>query len=79
MFFLRLTLYTCAFYFAIALPIIIAELIAEFGTKSGTFAISFFGRSGIAAFASFWGVVWLSSFLLSFRKVFPFIWSKLLG
>ena len=38
MFFLRLTLYTCAFYFAIALPVIIAELAAEFW-KNGSFLL----------------------------------------
>jgi len=79
MFFLRLTLYTCAFYFAIALPIIAAELIVEFGTKSGSFGISFFGRSGIIAFAGFWSLVWLASFLFAFRRVFPFSWSRLVG
>ena len=76
MFFLRLTLFTCAFYLAIALPIIFAELAVEF-LGSGSFGISFFGRTGVAAFAGFWGIVWLASFLLAFRAVFPGVWSKL--
>lgn len=75
MFFLRLTLYTCAFYLCIALPIIIAELIITY--RSGGFSISFIGRSSIVLFAGFWGLVWLTSFFLAFRKVFPFIWAKL--
>jgi hypothetical protein len=74
MFFLRLTLYTCAFYACMALPIIIAELVITY--RSG-FSVFFYGRSGIAAFAGFWGLVWLASFVLAFRKVFPFIWTKL--
>lgn len=79
MFFLRLTLYTCAFYFAIALPIIIAELAVEFWTKDGIFGIHFSGRVGIAAFIGFWGLIWLGSFLLAFHKSFPFIWARLIG
>ena len=78
MFFLKLTLYTCAFYLAIALPIILGELAVEF-VGSGSFGISFFGRRAIVAFAGFWGIVWLASFLLAFRAVFPFFWSKLVG
>jgi len=78
MFFLKLTLYTCAFYFAIALPFIVAELVAEFW-KDGSFGIFFLGRGGIAAFTGFWGIVWLASFLLAFRAVFPFVWAKLVG
>ena len=74
MFFLRLTLYTCAFYVCIALPIIIAELVI---TYRGSFGVHFFGRGGIAAFAGFWGLVWLASFVLAFRRVFPSIWAKL--
>jgi hypothetical protein len=42
MFFLKLTLYTLAFYLAIALPIIIAELVIEFWR--GGFGITFMGR-----------------------------------
>jgi hypothetical protein len=74
MFFLRLTLYTCAFYVCIALPIIIVDFVITY--RSG-FGVLFSGRSGIAAFAGFWGLVWLTSFVLAFRKVFPFIWAKL--
>jgi hypothetical protein len=77
MFFLRLTLYTCAFYLAIALPIIVAELVIEFW--KGSFAIAFMGRGAIAVFASFWGIVWFASFLLAFRTAFPFLWSRLVG
>ena len=79
MFFLRLTLYTCAFYLAIALPIILGELFMEFGPKSSGFVISFSGRGGVAAFAGFWGIMWLISFLLAFRIVFRFVWSRFLG
>lgn len=61
MFFLRLTLYTCAFYMAFALPIAAAELAITFWKG---FGISFLGRGSIAAFAGFWGLVWLISFLL---------------
>jgi len=78
MFFLRLTLYTFAFYLAIALPIIVAELVMEFW-RNGSFGITFVGRGGVAAFAGFWGIVWLASFLLAFRRVFPFVWSRLVG
>ena len=77
MFFLRLTLYTLAFYLAIAPPIIVAELVIEFWR--GSFGVTFMGRGGIAAFAGFWGIVWLASFLLAFRAVFPFVWSRLVG
>jgi hypothetical protein len=78
MFFLRLTLYTCAFYFAIALPVIIAELAAEFW-KNGSFGIFFSGRAGVATFAAFWGIVWLASFALAFRATFPGLWARLAG
>jgi hypothetical protein len=78
MFFLRLTLYTLGFYLAIALPIIAVELVIEFW-GNGSFGITFQGRGAIAAFAGFWGIVWLTSFLLAFRRVFPFIWSRLIG
>jgi hypothetical protein len=37
MFFLRLTLCTCALYLVFALPFILVEIAAEFATKSGTF------------------------------------------
>lgn len=77
MFFLKLTLYTLAFYLAIALPIIAAELAIEFW--KGSFGITFMGRSGVAAFTGFWGIVWLASFLLALRTVFPFVWSRLVG
>ncbi len=76
MFFLRLTLYTLGFYLAIALPFIIAELAVEFWKGERTFGITFLGRGGIATFASFWGVVWLTSYLLAFRTVFPMVWSR---
>lgn len=76
-FFLRLTLYTCAFYLAFALPLAAAELAVTYW--KGGFGIFFSGRSGIAAFVSFWGLVWLVSFLLAFRIVFPFVWSRLLS
>jgi len=76
MFLLKLTLYTCAFYFAIALPIIIAELILE---SRIIFGVHFHGRTGIAVFAAFWGIAWLASFLLALRAGFPFVWAKLVG
>ena len=79
MFFLRLTLYTCAFYLAIALPIIVAELVIEFWKGGSIFGITFMGRAGIVAFAGFWGIIWLTSFLLAFRIVFQFVWSRLVG
>jgi len=69
MFFLRLTLYTLAFYLAIAVPIIVAELVIEFW--KGIFGIHFMGRGGVAAFAGFWRIVWLASFLLALRTAFP--------
>ena len=77
MFFLKLTLYTLAFYLAIALPIIVTELVIEF--RQGFFGIHFSGRGGIAAFAGFWGIVWLASFLLALRASFPSVWSRLVG
>ena len=77
MFFLKLTLYTLAFYLAIALPIIVTELVIEF--RQGMFGIFFSGRGGIAAFAGFWGIVWLASFLLALRASFPSVWSRLVG
>ena len=77
MFFLKLTLYTLAFYLAIALPIIIAELVVEYW--KGGFGIHFAGRGGVVAFASFLGIVWLVSFLLALRSTFPILWSKLVS
>jgi hypothetical protein len=77
MFFLRLTLYTCAFYLVIALPIILGELAIEHWM--GTFGIYFRGPAGIAAFAGFWGITWLVAFSFAFRIVFPSVWSKLAG
>jgi hypothetical protein len=78
MFFLKLTLYTVAFQLAIALPIIVGELVMEFW-KDNNFGIHFSGRGGTAAFAGFWGVVWLTSFLLALRTAFPSLWSRLVG
>jgi hypothetical protein len=77
MFFLKLTLYTLAFYLAIALRIIVTELVIEF--RQGLFGIHFSGRAGIAAFAGFWGIVWLASFLLALRISFLSVWSRLVG
>ena len=74
MFFLRLTLYTLAFYLAIALPIIAVELVV--GYWKGMFGLYFQGRGGIAVFAIFWGAVWLLSFILAFRIVFRSVWEK---
>lgn len=71
MIFLRLTLCTCAFYCALALPIV-GELVLERGYG---FSMFFHGRSGLAVFAAFWGLIWLASFLLAFRIVFgTLIW-----
>jgi hypothetical protein len=79
MFFLRLTLYTCVFYCAIALPLIIADLIIEFWT-SGGFGIHFHGRVGFSVFAGFWGLIWLASFLFAFRVAFgPQVWNHWLN
>lgn len=74
MFFFRLTLYTCAFYLAFALPIVAAELVITYW--KGGFAIFFPGRGGILALAGFWGVIWLISFALAFRVVFPNVWAR---
>ena len=68
MFFLKLTFYTCVFYLAISLPIILGELAVEHWR--GMFSIFFRGRSGMITFTAFWGIVWLVSFLLAFRIVF---------
>jgi len=77
MFFLKLTLYTCAFYSAIALPIVAGELALTYWF--GGFGIHFHGRIGFAVFAAFWGTVWLASFLFAFRIVFGVnIWGRLL-
>lgn len=78
MFFLKLTLHTLAFYLAIALPIIVGELVLEFW-KDNIFGIHFTGRGGIAAFVGFWGIVWLTSFLLAIRASFPSLWWRLVG
>jgi len=72
MFFLKLTAYTCGFYLAIALPIILGELAVE--RWGGCFSMFFQGRSGVLVFTGFWGIVWLVSFLLAFRATFPFLW-----
>jgi hypothetical protein len=77
MFFLRLTLYTCAFYLAIASPFIVGELAVEHWM--GVFGIHFHGRVGLVAFAGLWGLVWLAAFLLAFRFAFPELWSKLVA
>jgi hypothetical protein len=68
MFFLRLTLYTCGFYLAMALPIILGEFAVEHWV--GMFGIHFHGRLGFSVFAALWGLLWFASFLLSFRIVF---------
>jgi len=78
MFFLKLTLYTLAFYLAIALPIIVGELVVEVW-KDNIFGIHFTGRGAIAAFVGFWGIVWLTSFLLALRTSFPSLWLRLVG
>ena len=75
MFFLKLTFYTCAFYVAIALPIILGELAVE--RWSGGFGIHFHGRTGVLTFTAFWGIIWLASFTLAFRATFPSLWSQL--
>ncbi|HTS36695.1 MAG TPA: hypothetical protein VMH04_13555 [Candidatus Solibacter sp.] len=67
MFFLKLTLYTCAFYLAIATPIIALELVSEHWF--GGFGIHFSGRAGVVGFVGFWGIVWLASFLGAARIV----------
>jgi hypothetical protein len=67
MFFLRLTLYTCTFYLAIALPFILTESAME--RWGGGFGIHF-TRSGFLVIVGFWGIAWLASFLLAFRIVF---------
>jgi hypothetical protein len=77
MFFLKLTLYTCAFYVAISAPIIIAELILEFAGSG--FGIHFHRRLGIPAFAACWGLVWLLSFALAFRATFRPLWDRMLN
>jgi len=76
MLFLKLTLYTCAFYIAIALPIILLELAAEF-RGGGIFGISFHGRSAILAFIGFWGMIWLAAFLLAVHSAIPILWTRL--
>ncbi len=75
MFFLKLTLYTCGFYFAISLPFIVLELAFEFWGEA--FGIHFHRRLGIPAFAGFWCLVWLLSFALAFRTTFRPLWNQL--
>jgi hypothetical protein len=77
MFFLKLALYTCGFYLAIA---VLLEA-AAFGLTlwKGSFAVYFSGRGGIAAFAGFWGLIWLLCFLMAFRLVFSNVWAKFIG
>ena len=73
MFILRLTLYTCAFYLGMSL-LIEAGVLAL--ARKGGFSIFFRGLSGIVIFAGFFGVMWLLSFGLAFRLVFPNVWSR---
>jgi hypothetical protein len=76
MFILRLTLYTCAFYLGMNLLISAGLLALE---RKGGFVIGFRGLSGVVTFASVFGVMWLLSFGLAFRLVFPNVWSRFVG
>ncbi|MBZ5549713.1 MAG: hypothetical protein LAO22_17445 [Acidobacteriia bacterium] len=76
MFILRLTLYTCAFYLGMGLLLQAGVLAVSW---KGGFSIFFSGLSGIVVFASFFGVLWLLSFGLAFRFVFPNVWSRFVG
>lgn len=75
-FVVKLALYTCGFYFVAAL--LLQAVVTDLTFWRG-FGISFARRMGIATFASFWGIIWLVSFLLSFRIVFPNVWSRSVG
>jgi hypothetical protein len=77
MFFLRLALYTCAFYLGVAF--VLEAAVLAFTYWKGGFGISFSGRGAIAVFAGFWGVIWLLSFLLAFRMVFQNVWARFVG
>jgi hypothetical protein len=77
MFFLRLALYTCAFYLTVA-AFIEGAVFALTDWKSG-FGIYFSGRGGIVVFAGFCGLIWLLSFLLAFRLVFHDLWTRFIG
>jgi hypothetical protein len=47
--------------------------------KEGCFSIFFRGLSGIVIFAGVFGLMWLLSFGLAFRLVFPNVWSRFVG
>jgi hypothetical protein len=76
MFILRLTLYTCAFYLGMNLLISAGLLALE---RKGIVSIFFRGLSGIMVFTGVFGVMWLLSFGLAFRLVFPNAWSRFVG
>ena len=77
MFVLRLTFFTCLFYTTIGLVIQAGLLLLTYW--KGGVAISFGSRSGIAVFASFFGIISRLSFLLAFRIVFANVWARFAG
>ena len=77
MFILKLTALTCAFYL-LAGVILEATFLAIVYWKGGV-AWAFRSWTGIAVVASFFGAIWLASFLLAFRIVFPNIWAKFIA
>jgi hypothetical protein len=72
MFVLKLALLTCAFYLIAA--ICIEAAILAFSHWRGGYAIYFSSWTGIALVVCFFGTIWLVSFLLAFRIIFPRIW-----
>ena len=77
MFILKLAVLTCAFYLLVAV-ILEAVFLAIVHWKGGV-AWAFYNWTGIAVVVSFWGVIWLASFLLAFRIVFPNVWARVIG
>ena len=69
---LRLALDTCGFYLA-AVACIQAAMFAAI-RWTGSVSITFLHWTGIGAFAAFFGLIWLGSFLLAFRIVFADVW-----
>jgi hypothetical protein len=77
MFVLKFALLTCVFYLVAA--ICVETAIFGLAHWRGGVGIYFSSWTGIAVIAGFFGVIWLASFLLAFRIVYPRIWIGLWG
>ena len=72
MFFLRVSFLACCFYMSAVVVLQAVVLIVGKGEE----AIAFTERGNIAVFTIFFALIWLASFLLAFRIVFPKVWAS---